>query len=171
MLKKIFIGVLALSISTAALQSEEKARGRVVYADVTGDLMHAGHISFFQKARAEGDYLIIGVLADEDVESYKRTPILSLKERVAVIKACKYVDEVIEAPPLRTTEEWLKKHNIDIVVHGDDMDEELLVDQYGVPMKMGIFKTVSYYKGISTTEIIQRIADRCVKKDQQYAAK
>ena len=39
-----------------------------VYADMVGDLFHAGHIEFIKKARAYGDYLIVGVIADEAVE-------------------------------------------------------------------------------------------------------
>ena len=70
-----------------------------VYVDIVGDLFHAGHVAFFQKARQFGDTLIVGVLADDVVEGYKRAPILTLEESVAVIKACRYVDEVIVAPP------------------------------------------------------------------------
>lgn len=146
--------------ANVALADEVPSRPRRVYADIVGDLLHAGHVEFFQKARAFGDYLIIGVLSDEDVQSYKRVPIESLEERALVIQACRYVDEVIAAPPLRVTEEWLREHQIDIVVHGDDFDEKLLQDQYGIPIQMGIFRTVPYTKGISTTEIIQRIKER-----------
>lgn len=131
-----------------------------VYADITGDLLHKGHIEFFKKARNYGDYLIIGVLPDETVETYKRKPILNLAERVAVVEACKYVDEVLVGVPLRLTEEMIKEHRIDIVVHGDDFDEKTVQDQYGIPIKMGIFRAVPYTKGISTTDIIGRIEKR-----------
>lgn len=70
-----------------------------VYVDIVGDLFHAGHVEFFKKAKALGDYLIVGVLADEVVQGYKREPVLTLEERVKVIESCKYVDEVIVAPP------------------------------------------------------------------------
>jgi len=137
----------------------EKKQTRV-YVDVVGDLCHAGHIAFFQKAKSFGDYLIVGILADEVVEEYKRTPVLSLEERVAAIKACKVVDEVIVAPPLRLTEELVREHKIDFVVHGDDFNKDLLEDQYGVALKLGIFRTVPYTKGISTSDIINRIVSR-----------
>jgi cytidyltransferase-like protein len=131
-----------------------------VYVDVVGDLCHAGHIAFFKKAKSFGNYLIVGVLADEVVEEYKRTPVLSLEERVETIRACKYVDEVVVAPPLRLTEELVKQYKIDYVVHGDDFNKDLLEDQYGVALKLGIFRTVPYTKGISTTDIIERIVSR-----------
>ena len=174
MIKKILSVAFVFTAVSFNMQAEEATTKQVeatsskpkrVYVDVVGDLLHVGHVEFFKKARSFGDYLIVGVLSDEDVASYKRIPILTLPERVSIIEACRYVDEVIPAPPLRTSEEWLKQHQIDIVVHGDDFDERLLMDQYGVPIKMGIFKTVPYTKGISTTDIIKRIKTRYA--DQQ----
>ncbi len=166
---KRWISCLALPLLLVATAlAEEPAKKPVrVYADIVGDLMHVGHVEFFKNARAFGDYLIIGVLADDVVDSYKRIPILTLEERVAVIQACRYVDEVIVAPPLRTTEEWLKEHEIDLVVHGDDFNPELLMDQYGAPIRMGIFRTVPYTPGISTTNIIQRIRDRFCSQEEE----
>lgn len=145
--------------ATKGSTAPEKKLTRV-YVDVVGDLCHSGHIEFFRKAKSFGNYLIVGVLADEVVEEYKRTPVLSLEERVKTISACKYVDEVIVAPPLRLTEELVKKYQIDFVVHGDDFNKDLLEDQYGVALKLGIFRTVPYTKGISTTDIIDRIVTR-----------
>lgn len=131
-----------------------------VYVDIVGDLFHSGHVEFFKKARALGDYLIVGVLADEVVQDYKREPVLSLEERVKVIEACKYVDQVVVAPPLRLTEEMIHDLDIHLVVHGDDFNKALLEDQYGVSLKLGIFRTVPYTPGISTTGIIDRIVNR-----------
>jgi len=151
--------ILTCSLASIFLSAEEKKPVRV-YADIVGDLFHAGHVEFFKKAKAFGDILIVGVLADDVVEGYKRTPVLSLEERVKVISACRYVDEVIVAPPLRLTEEMIEKYQIDYVVHGDDFNRDLLEDQYGLALKLGIFRSVPYTQGISTTNIIQRIIHR-----------
>ena len=51
---------------------------------------------------------------------------------------------------------WIKKHMIDLVVHGDDYSQEQLEHIYSVPIAMGIFRTVPYTPAISTTEIIRR---------------
>ena len=158
MLRKALYSIFLFVFVTTAAYSEKKPVR--VYADITGDLLHTGHIEFFKKARALGDYLVIGVLSDETVASYKRVPIMSLKERVALVEACKYVDEVIPGVPLRTTKEWIKEHKIDLVVHGDDFDEKTLKDQYSVPLELGIMRIVPYTKGVSTTEIIQRVNGR-----------
>lgn len=144
-----------LMIAWSSLQAQTR-----VYVDIVGDLFHAGHIEFLKKAKSFGDYLIVGVLADESVEEYKRRPVLSLAERVKVIQACSLVDEVIAAPPLRLTEQMIRELKIDYVVHGDDFNHDLLEDQYGVALRAGIFRTVPYTSGISTTDIIRRIVNR-----------
>ena len=138
-----------------------------VYVDIVGDLFHSGHVEFFRKAKAFGDYLIVGVLADDTVEEYKREPILTLDERVKIIQACRLVDEVIVAPPLRLTEAMISDLKIDFVVHGDDFNTEVLEDQYGAALRAGIFRSVPYTPGISTSEIIQRIITRHNQGDFQ----
>ncbi len=157
-LMKLFI-VLFFSSTVCSYADETKERV-IVYVDMVGDMFHGGHIELFKKARAFGNYLLIGVNSDEDVMTYKRAPIMTLAERVKIIEACKYVDEVIPACPLSPTVEWLQAHNIKHVVHGDDFPKELLDAQYGAAMKLGILHLVPYTQGISTTDLIHRIITR-----------
>ena len=65
------------------------------YCDGTFDLFHSGHIQFLKSCKEMGDYLIVGVISDENVHSYKRTPILSLKDRVTILQHIDFVDEVV----------------------------------------------------------------------------
>ena len=92
-----------------------------IYVDMVGDLFHAGHVSLLREARRHGDWLVVGVLSDDTAASYKRRPIMTLPERVAVIEACRYVDEVIADAPFRVTAQFLAAHDIATVVHGDDL--------------------------------------------------
>ena len=124
---------------------------------MVADLFHYGHVNFLRQARAHGDFLLVGVHADETVESYKRTPILSMAERIASVEGCRYVDEVVSNAPLEITREWIEQHNIDVILHGDDVSPETRNTWYAVPIKMGIYKSVGYTEGISTTELISRI--------------
>ncbi len=55
---------------------------------------------------------------------------------------------------------WIEKHDIHLVAHGDDYSQEQLTLYYSVPIEMGIFRTLPYTQGISTTEIIRRILER-----------
>jgi ethanolamine-phosphate cytidylyltransferase len=128
-----------------------------VYVDMVGDLFHAGHVSLLREARQHGDWLVVGVLSDDTAASYKRRPIMSLGERVAVIESCRYVDEVIEDSPFQLSEEFLAEHNIAIVVHGDDLsprDAELV---YGPAAAAGKLRYVHRSTEISTTQLIQRV--------------
>ena len=127
-----------------------------VYVDMVADLFHYGHIEFLRKAHALGDHLLVGICCDEAVQTYKWKPILSMEERVASVTGCRYVDEVVPDAPWIIGRAWIEKHKIDLVVHGDDYSQEQLESIYHVPISMGIFRTVPYTPGISTTEIIRR---------------
>lgn len=132
-----------------------------VYVDMVGDLFHLGHVAFLRQASELGDVLIVGVHSDEAVESYKRRPVLTMDERIAVIASCRYVHQVIPDAPLILGPEFLREHRIDLVVHGDDMrDSQTLQGFYAEPLRLGILRLVPYTGGISTTEIIARIENR-----------
>lgn len=128
-----------------------------VYVDMVADLFHYGHVNFLRQARIHGDYLLVGVHADETVMAYKQRPILSMEERVASVEGCRYVDEVLPNAPLTIDRAWIERHNIDLVIHGDDFSSELEELCYKTPIEMGIYRTVGYTVGISTTELIARI--------------
>jgi glycerol-3-phosphate cytidylyltransferase-like family protein len=51
--------------------------------------------------------VIVGVLSDENAAPYKRTPIMTPAERVAVIEACRYVDEVVAGAPFRVDADFV----------------------------------------------------------------
>jgi len=131
-----------------------------VYLDMVGDLFHIGHINLLKKAKAlfpnEEAFLVVGVHSDEDVASYKRIPIIKQEHRYEMIRCCKLVDQVIEAAPLNITKEFLEEHQIDYVVHGDDLNQKLM-KQHKVPTDLGIVRYFSYTSGISTTKIIEKI--------------
>jgi ethanolamine-phosphate cytidylyltransferase/choline-phosphate cytidylyltransferase len=155
---KILLSLL-LTLCFANCTAQESRPVRV-YVDITGDLFHAGHVEFLKKAKAFGDVLIVGVLEDDTVESYKRRPVLTLEERTTVIAACRYVDEVISPVPLRLTKEMVEELQIDYVIHGDDFNVDTVRDQYAVALDLGIFRSVPYTAGISTSDIISRISMR-----------
>ena len=66
-----------------------------------------------------------------------------------------YVDEVIPDAPWVFDATWIAKYDIDLVAHGDDYSDEQLQRLYTVPIERGIFRSVRYTKGVSTTEIIR----------------
>ena len=129
---------------------------------MVADLFHYGHMEFLKKARALGDYLLVGISADDVLVSHaykKGRPILTMEERVNSVAACRYVDEVLPNAPFIIDRAWIEKHDIHLVVRGDDFSQDQIKFFYNVPIEMGIFSTVPYTKGISTTEIIRRVID------------
>ncbi len=128
-----------------------------VYADMVADLFHAGHVEFLSKARALGDELVVGVHSDADCTRMKRTPVLTLDERIAVVGACRSVDRVVPDAPLFPTQAFLESLDIDLVVHGDDWDETQLAYWYAEPLALGMVRTVPYTPGISSTAISARL--------------
>jgi cytidyltransferase-like protein len=167
-------GSVQLSQHASRTRSEEHAmegedetagNGARVYVDMVGDLFHAGHVSLLREARRHGDWLIVGVLSDETAASYKRRPIMTLAERVAVIEACWYVDQVIADAPFRVTEEFLDEHAITTVVHGDDLTPEGAESIYGPAVDGERLVYVQRAEGISTTELIQRVHDALARDE------
>ena len=130
-----------------------------VYADMAADLFHYGHVEFLKQARALGDYLLVGVHSDDVLESYKRRPVLTMEERVASVAGCRHVDEVLPNAPLLIDEAWIQDHSIHLVVHGDDFTKEQLERFYLIPIEMGMFHTLAYTPGISTSDLIRRIKE------------
>ena len=144
-----------------------------VYCDMVGDLFHAGHVSYCKKARKVGEMeavargldpagvqLVVGVTNDSEVVDYKRRPIMTNAERVACASGCRYIDEVLPNVPLVTSQAFMDKHDIDIVVHGDDFDKDKVKLYYSAAINSGNFRTVPYTPGISTTDLISRIHQR-----------
>src|SRR5690242_9916388 len=87
----------------------------------TYDIFHIGHLSLLERARALGDWLIVGVSTDEMNLSKKgRAPVYSLDERVRIVSALKIVDEVFIEESLEAKREYLLQHRADLLVMGDD---------------------------------------------------
>ena len=92
----------------------------VGYTTGVFDLFHVGHLNILKKAKLCCDYLIVGVSTDELVYKYKnKYPVIPYNERVEIIKAIRYVDEVVEQKNMNKYEAWEKLH-FDKYFHGDD---------------------------------------------------
>jgi len=137
-----------------------------VYTCGVFDLFHVGHLNFLQKAKALGDYLIVGVLPDHLVDLFKRKPIIPFEQRMDIVSSIKCVDEAIEGCFTKDlTEEFYRKRQIDVHCNGDDVLKKFdrsyrrAYDEsdYAVPIRLGIIKFVPYSPLTSTSEIIERI--------------
>jgi len=104
-----------LAVVSAKLKEIES---RTVYMCFSTDIIHGGHISIIKKAQKLGK-LIIGVLSDEAVMSYKRLPLVPASERKVMFENLAGVYKVVDQNKL-SYKENLEKYHPDIVVHGDD---------------------------------------------------
>jgi glycerol-3-phosphate cytidylyltransferase len=117
------------------------------------DLFHIGHLNILKKAKEQCDYLIVGVSTDEVVQGYKKkTPVIPFEERIAIVEAVKYVDEVVPQKSMDKFEAW-EKLKFDAIFHGDDwkgskMYEEIEKKFSAVGVEMVYFP---YTKGTSST--------------------
>ena len=104
-----------LAVVTAKLKEIES---RTVYMCFASDIIHGGHIAIIKKAQRLGK-LIIGVLSDEAVASYKRLPLVPASERKVMFENIAGVCKVVDQNTL-SYKENLEKYKPSIVVHGDD---------------------------------------------------
>ncbi|MCR5272034.1 MAG: phosphoenolpyruvate mutase [Lachnospiraceae bacterium] len=99
----------------------KEIESRTVYMCFSSDVLHGGHIAIIKKAQKLGK-LIIGVLSDEAVASYKRMPLVPASERKIMFENVVGVSKVVDQNTL-SYKDNLMKYKPDIVVHGDDWDE------------------------------------------------
>lgn len=144
---------------------------RVVFIDGAWDLFHIGHIRAIREARKLGTYLIVGVLDDQTVNSYRggNLPIMNVYERVLTVMGCRYVDEVVIGSPLVLSRDFIDSMRISAVVHGRAPAHEAsassaaadaaAVDFYKVPKELGIYHQVDSQCDVTTSLIIDKILE------------
>jgi len=93
-------------------------KNKTVYVGMSADIVHEGHINILKTAYNYGD-VIVGLLTDEAIASYKNIPYIDFKRRKLIIQNIKYVKKVIPQNTLDYTDN-LKSIKPDFVVHGDD---------------------------------------------------
>jgi len=89
-----------------------------VYVGLSADLIHNGHINVINQASKYGE-VIVGLLTDKAIASYKRLPLLTYNQRKIIAEGLKGVSEVIPQETLDYVDN-LRKIKPDFVVHGDD---------------------------------------------------
>lgn len=91
---------------------------KTVYMCMSADVIHNGHIKIISRAAELGE-LIVGVLTDEAIATYKRFPIISFEERCEIIGSIKGVSRIVKQSTLNYSEN-IRMLKPDYVVHGDN---------------------------------------------------
>lgn len=132
-----------------------------IFMEGAFDLLHFGHMNAFRLARSLGTSLIVGVNSDSSITECKGAPLMNDQERLTMVKACKFVDDVVENCPYIMSPEYLQwviqRYDIDYVVHGDDPCIVDGKDVYESAKQSGKFRTIPRTQGVSTTDIVGRM--------------
>lgn len=86
----------------------------------TFDLFHIGHLNLLKRAKELGDYLIVGVSTDEFNRIKGKECQISDKDRMQIVEAIRYVDEVIPESSWDQKPKDIQENDVDIFVMGDD---------------------------------------------------
>ncbi|MBP6505945.1 MAG: adenylyltransferase/cytidyltransferase family protein [Opitutaceae bacterium] len=86
----------------------------------TFDVLHRGHIRLLTRARALGDYLVVGLSSDSFNQSKGKTSVFCYRDRELILKSLRQVDLVTRENSWEQKIHDIKKHDIDIFVIGDD---------------------------------------------------
>lgn len=122
------------------------------------DMVHFGHANQLRQAKAMGNYLIAGVHSDEQIRRHKGPPVFNEQERYKMVRAIKWVDEVVEDAPYITTLDTLDKYDCDFCVHGNDITvDENGLDTYRYVKANGRYRECERTEGVSTTDIVSRM--------------
>lgn len=118
----------------------KEVESRTVYMCFSTDVIHSGHIAIIKKAAKLGR-LIVGVLSDEAVVTYKRFPLLPFSERKMMLENINGIYEVVEQKTL-SYKDNIEKYKPDFVVHGDDW-----VAGFQKPIREEVISLLAEYGG------------------------
>jgi len=139
--------------------NRHRAQGEtIVFTNGCFDLIHAGHVEFFEFAGRKGDVLVVGLNSDRSVRSIKgpTRPICSQQERARVLAALEMIDYIVifdEDTPQRL----IDAVRPDALVKGEDWRHKGVVGREVVESYGGRVVLAPLVKGLSTTELVRRI--------------
>lgn len=132
------------------------------------DMFHIGHLNVIKRAKAQCDYLIVGVSTDDLVRHEKnKTPVIPYEERAAIVAALKYVDEVVPQTNKNKFGAW-KKHHFGKMFVGSDWKGTPQWKKYEeefAPVGVEIVY-LQHTDGISSTQLTEVIKDMLDEKPE-----
>ncbi|GAA8743632.1 D-glycero-beta-D-manno-heptose-7-phosphate kinase [Helicobacter pylori] len=131
---------------------------KIVFTNGCFDILHKGHASYLQKAKALGDVLIVGLNSDDSVKRLKgdKRPIVSEKDRAFLLASLSCVDYVVvfeEDTPIKL----IQALKPDILVKGADyLNKEVIGSEFAKETHL-----MEFEEGYSTSAIIEKIKRTC----------
>ena len=154
-------GVLSLQQLQAAVEDARAQGERVVFTNGCFDILHAGHVSYLEQAREQGDRLIVAVNGDASVTRLKGPgrPINSVDRRMAVLAGLGAVDWVVSFAE-DTPESLITLLKPDILVKGGDYGVDQVVGAELVYAYGGEVRVLGLVENSSTTAIVEKIRSK-----------
>ena len=151
-------GVVTVEQLKLAVQQAKNRGEKVVFTNGCFDILHAGHVSYLEQARAQGDRLVLAINSDESVTKLKGQgrPINSADRRLAVLAGLSSVDWVTSFEG-DTPEALLQQVQPDILVKGGDYDKKGVVGWEIVEGYGGEVRVMGLVENCSTTAIVEKI--------------
>lgn len=112
--------------------------------------------------------MIVGVHTDAEISLHKGPPVFNEQERYKMVRAIKWVDQVVENAPYITSLKTLEKYDCDFCVHGNDITVDANgQDTYRYVKEAGKYKECERTAGVSTTDLVGRML-LLTKQHHQY---
>lgn len=141
--------------------ARHRAAGRkIVFTNGCFDIIHLGHVKYFQFAKEQGDILVVGVNTDSSIRRLKgeKRPLINEVDRVGVLEELESIDYLVrfdDDTPMRLIEAIAP----DVLVKGADYSKEQVVGWDFVEKHGGRVALAPLVDGRSTSSVIQRILD------------
>lgn len=128
------------------------------------DLFHIGHLNLLKRCKEECEYLIVGVMTDDFTEHQKgNKPYIPVAERMDILRAIRYVDEVVQVDYHNTCkpDAW-KLYHFDVCFTGDDhkLEAGFLQEQKALRKLGSELVFFPYTKSTSSTQIKKKMVDK-----------
>ena len=151
-------GVVSLDQLLLALEDARAHGEKIVFTNGCFDILHAGHVSYLEQARAQGDRLVLAVNDDASVSRLKGPgrPINAVDRRMAVLAGLGAVDWVVSFSE-DTPENLLRAVRPDVLVKGGDYGIEGVVGADIVRAYGGEVRVLGLVENSSTTAIVEKI--------------
>ena len=142
------------------LSAHRAAGRRIVFTNGCFDLIHLGHVKYFQFARAQGDLLVVGVNTDASIQALKgpKRPVVNEQDRIGVLEELESIDYLIKFGE-QTPIDLIKAIEPDVLVKGADYAKEQVVGWELVEARGGRVALAPLIDGRSTSNVIRRILD------------